>query len=300
MKTSKLLLSLTLVILVSMAALIWFFPVNGDFRVDNPFWNGLSSLESDTDLSPLNSFDSLPVEPEHTALLLVPYEPFSQVELEQLKAYVSNGGTLVVLDDYGYGNEVLKAVGLNVTFTGETLLDPLFNYRNKFLPKITDFTNNSAITANVSSIMFNHASCLNNTDDVTVLAFSSRFSFLDTNDNGAWDSYEPTGPLPVAAYCKLSQGDVVVVTDPSFLINGMLELDDNLRFIDNIVGLHDADQVFVDQLHLPRTALDDAKSGLGVVYGVVASPLGTLTLIAVVLVISLKPMWRSGGKVGKN
>jgi hypothetical protein len=181
-------------------------------------------------------------------------------------------------------------------FTGQPLLDPLFDYRNKWLPKITDFTSTPA-SANVSSIVFNHATALNGTSDVSVIASSSSFSFLDVNANGAWDDGEPTGPLPVAAYVKVDQGYVVTVADPSLLINGMVSLDDNLRFVTNVVSISGGNpQVFVDQSHLPKAVLDDAKAGLAVVYGVVASPLGTLSLIVLVLALSLKPFWKRRGK----
>ena len=125
MKTSKVLLALTLVIIVSMLALVWFFPPNGDFRVENPFWNGLSTLDSKVKLTVIDTFDNLPSNPKGTALLLVPYEQFSELDLTQLKNYVSNGGTLVLMDDYGFGNQVLSSLGLNIKFTGEPLLDPL-------------------------------------------------------------------------------------------------------------------------------------------------------------------------------
>jgi hypothetical protein len=299
-KTSKLLLALTLVIIVSMVALVWFFPPNGDFRVENPFWNGLSMVYSQVKLTAIDSFDSLPSNPKGTALLLVPYEQFSESELAQLSSYVSNGGTLVVLDDYGFGNQVLSSVGLNMRFTGEQLLDPLFDYRNKWIPRITDFANTS-IATNVSSIVFNHASSLNDTSDAAVAAYSSRFSFLDINGDGSWDNDEPSGPFPVMAYAKVSQGYVVAVADPSLFINGMIGLDDNLQFVNNVAGLQSANpKIFVDQSHLPKVPLDDAKAAFAFVYGLVSSPVGTLSLIAVILVLSLNSIWRKGGRLGEK
>ena len=300
MKTTKVFLALTLVIIVSMVALVWFFPPNGDFRVENPFWNGLSTVDSKAKLTIIDDFDSLPSNPKGTALLLVPYEQFSALELTQLNSYVSSGGTLVVLDDYGFGNQVLSSVGLNMKFTGETLLDPLFDYRNKWIPKITDFTS-TPIAANVSSIVFNHASSLNDTSDATIAAYSSRFSFLDTNGDGSWDNNEPAGPFPVIAYAKVDQGIVVAVADPSLLINSMIGLDDNLQFVNNVAGLQSASpKIFVDQSHLPKTPLDDAKAAIAVVYGAVSSPAGTLSLIAVILVLSLNSIWRKGGRLGEK
>jgi hypothetical protein len=298
MKTIKLLLALTLVIIISMLTLIWFFPPNGDFRVENPSWNGLSTLDSRTQLTVIDSFDNLPVNSKGTALLLVPYEPFSDSELLQLKNYTLNGGTLVILDDYGYGNQVLSSDGLKMRFTGVPLLDPLYNYKDKWMPKITDFSN-SSIAANVTSIVLNHATCLNNTSDSTVVAYSSTFSILDVNGDGSWNNNEPTGPFPVIAYNQVGQGIVVVVADPSLMINSMLGLDNNLQFVNNVVGIQGSNaKIFVDQSHLPKEPLDDAKASIATVYGAVASPIGTLSLIAVILVLSLNLMWRKSERIG--
>lgn len=300
MKTSKVLLALTLVIIVSMLALAWFFPPNGDFRVENPFWNGLSKLDSKVKLTVIDTFDNLPSNPKGTALLLVPYEQFSELDLTQLNNYVSYGGTLVLMDDYGFGNQVLSSLGLNIKFTGEPLQDPLFNYRNKWIPKITEFTS-TPIATNVSSIVFNHASSLNDTSGATVAAYSSRFSFLDTNGDGSWDNNEPTGPFPVIAYAKVDQGYVVAVADPSLLINSMIGLDNNLQLVNNVAGLQNANPtIFVDQSHLPKASLDDAKAAIAVVYGLISSPVGTLSLIAVLLALSLNSIWRKGGRLGEK
>ena len=296
MESRKVLPVLTLIIVLVLSAIIWFYPPTGDFRVDNPFWNGLSSLSDQAKVVPLNSIGDLPSTGKGTTLLVVPYEQFSKFELAQVRSYVSSGGTLVLLDDYGFGNQVLSSLNLNMRFTGQPLLDPLFDYRNKWLPKITDFVS-TPLSANVSSIVFNHATALNGTSDVSVVGYSSSFSFLDANANGAWDYGEPNGPFAVAAYTKMGQGYVVAIADPSLLVNGMLSLDDNLQFVNNFASIQGSNpQVFVDQSHLPKAPLDEAKADLAVVYGVVATPFWTLSLIIVTLALSLKPFWKKSEK----
>ncbi len=292
MQSRKILPALILIIVLVLSVIVWFYPPTGDFRVDNPSWNGLSSLRDQAKVITLKSLGDLPSVGKGTALIEVPYEQFSEADLAQLRSYVSSGGTLVLLDDYGFGNQVLNSLGLNMRFTGQPLLDPLFDYRNKWLPKITDFVS-TPLNANVSSIVFNHATALNGTSEASVVAYSSSFSLLDTNVNGLLDNGELNGPFPVAAYTKMDQGYVVAVADPSLLTNGMLSMDDNLRFVNNMFSIQSSNpQVFVDQSHLTNTPLDEAKANLAVVYGVVASPLGTLSLIAVVLALSLKPFWK--------
>ena len=294
MKTLKLLALLMLAITISFCIIVWFYPPTDDFVVGNPFWNGLSVYSNEAKAVPLKSYNNLPSSARGTALIVIPYEPFTAVELAQLNNYVSSGGTLVLMDDYGFGNQVLSGLGLNMRFTGQPLLDPLYNYKNEWLPKITNFAN-STVTSNVTSIVLNHATCLNSTSGATVIASSSSFSFLDVKDSGTWDSSDPTGPFPYAAYEKMGEGYVVAVADPSIMINSMIEMGSNLQFIENVVRLAGSSpQIFIDQGHLPQAPLDAAKTDLNAVYAVTSSPIVTLSLIVVIVVISLHSIWRRG------
>lgn len=300
MDPRKLLLILTLVIMLVLCAIIWFYPSTGDFRVDNPFWNGLSEFSGYENIRVLDSFADLPSPGRASALILVPYTGFSDVELGQLRSYVSSGGTLVLLDDYGFGNQVLSGLGLKMRFMGYTLMDPLFNHKNALMPKITNFANQS-FSVNVTSVVFNHATALNGTSDASVIAVSSSFSFVDVNGDGEFDAGDVAGPMPVAAFVRVGEGFVVAVTDPSLLINGMVGFDDNLLFIRDVAGLRGGDVVvFVAQNHLPSAPLDDAKAALAVVYGVVASPVGTVSLIVIALAISLKSLLNRRDGNGKS
>lgn len=301
MEMPKLLPVLTLVIVLILAALVWLYPPTGDFRVDNPSWNGLSTFTTKFGASLVESLDRLPSNPKGTTLIVVPYEQFKESELEELRDYAALGGILIVLDDYGYGNQILNHLGLNTRFSGKPLLDPLFNYKNKWLPKLTDFEA-TPTTNGVRSIVLNHASSLGNTSDATVIVWSSRFSFLDLNDDSIWDAGEPIGPLPAIAYVRVGEGYLVAIADPSLLINSMISLDDNLIFIKNVMEFQGSNpEVLVDQNHLPKTPLDEAKETIATVYAAVSTPFDTLGLITVILALSLTPIWRRGEKLdGKS
>jgi len=287
------LLAIALVMTIPMATLMWFYPSTGDFRADNPFWNGLEAFNARFQVQIVDSYDRLPSTPSGTALIVIPYKPFVEIDLEALRNYVSQGGTLMVLDDYGYGNQILSYLGLEVRFTGKPLLDPLFNYRNEWLPRVSKFSDLLSPDERLNSIVLNHASALSNTSDVTVLAWSSRFSYLDLDGDSTYDTEEPMGPLPVAAYVKFGEGYVAAIADPSILINSMIEMDDNLRFMTSILNLRRLNlKVHFDQSHFPKTRLDEAKQALKQVHNAVSTPVGTLFLITVILISTSNPIWR--------
>lgn len=288
-QTNKSLLLFTSLLLTT-AVIIWFYPTSGDFKVDNPFWNGLQTFSKQTNAKTITTLDTLPTEPKGTTLVIVPYNQFTSTELLKINTYVANGGTLILLDDYGYGNQILNSLNTDITFDGQPLIDPLFNYQNKKLPKITDFTPNPT-TTNVTSIVLNHATILQVTDKSKVTAYSSSFSFIDTNNNQVWDKNETTGAQPVVAYQKIDQGYIVTISDPSILINSVINLEDNNQFIKNLLSFQTANpEVYIDQAHLTNTSLDQAKGALAFIYDNLATTAGTILLVTALFTVTFYPL----------
>ncbi len=271
---------------VMLAVLIWCYPTNSDFKSENHSWNGARDLLDDFRVSPLISLDALSDAAQESTLLVIPYMEFTTSDLKILENYVSSGGKLVVLDDYGFGNDVLEHLKIETRFAGSQLLDKLFNYENENFPKIVNFVSEPA-TSGIENLVFNHATSLENVPQDNIIAWSSYFSFLDENQNGGYDEGEPEGPFPVIANFQIGKGELVLVSDPSILINSMLEMGDNRQFLENIAQ----GQIFLDQAHLPEVPLDEAKGKLKIARNVLATVWGTLALIVLVLALTLKPIW---------
>jgi len=271
---------------VMLAVLVWCYPTNSDFKSENPSWNGARDFLDDFRVSPLSSLNALSVAPQESTLLVIPYMEFTTSDLKILENYVNSGGKLVVMDDYGFGNDILEHLKIETRFTGNQLMDTLFNYENENFPKIVNFVTEPA-TSEIENLVFNHATSLENAPHDNIIAWSSYFSFLDENQNGEYDEGEPEGPFPVIANFQIGKGELVLISDPSILINSMLEMGDNRRFLENIVQ----GQIFLDQSHLPEVPLDEAKGKLRIARNVLATVWGTLALILLVLILTLKPIW---------
>jgi len=281
-------LSIALVIILLMV--VWFFPSNEDFRTENPFWNGTKDISSIIPALPLTSLSGLPSSPQGSTLILIPYLDFTPAELEELNSFVTQGGTLVLADDYGYGNQILEYLGLKARFSGRVLLDPLSCYKNKWFPRISHLTP-SSVTINTESLILNHATCLVNVEKDDVLALSSSFSFLDLNDNQVWDEDEPTGPLPVISCHSLGSGQLILISDPSIFINSMETIESNYDFIQNIAAITTS-KLLIDQSHLPPSNLHQTKNLLASIRDSFATPVGAVGLVIAALTITLIPIWR--------
>ena len=299
MTLRRFLVSLAIVLVVILAVVIWVIPSDEDFRIENTFWNGASRLNASQAVTPLETLADLPEVTRGVTLILIPYLQLTPSELEDVNRFVSGGGILVLADDYGYGNQVLGYLGIEARFSGQALLDPLFNYKNEQLPRVFNFSPDS-VTDGVNSLVLNHATCITDVEESEVLAKSSSFSYLDINDNRQWDDDEPAGALPVISGHSLAGGRVILVSDPSIFINSMDTLDDNYGIIENIASISSS-QLYLDQAHLPHSDLHYTKNLLADVRSVLTTPVGTLALVAVLLILILRPMWpRKGGGIGNQ
>jgi hypothetical protein len=283
------LISVTALLIALLVLGIWFYPANSDFRADNPLWNGARTITADYDIRPLAALSGLPALPSGASLIVIPYIDFTPGELDELGRFVRQGGRLILADDYGYGNRVLEYLGTGARFTGDVLLDPLLNYRSRQLPKISSLEAD-ALTANVSTLVFNHATCLAGGSGEEVLAFSSSFSFLDLNGDGTHEDNETAGPLPVISRQRLGDGQLLLISDPSIFINSMAGLADNAALIHNLAAGSEA--LYLDQSHLDQSELYRSKSWLHGARYLAATPAGTGGLVIIVLVAALAPVWR--------
>ncbi len=286
----KFLVILTITLLLVLTIVVWLYPLNDDFKTKNSLWNGTTEILASYAVSPLESLSELPQSPGGTTLILIPYLDLTSDELAELNSFVTRGGTLVLADDYGHGNDVLEYLGVKARFSQQALLDPLSNYKNKWFPKIIHLKN-SPLTINTDSLVFNHATSLVNVENDDIIALSSLFSFLDQNGNETHDNEESTGPLPVISQHQIGEGQIILISDPSIFINSMEPLGGNRNFIKNIAAAATSG-FLIDQKHLPPSNLHQTKDILERVRDLLAAPLGILLLVVLILVLILPPVWR--------
>jgi|Deesub1362B_J571_1020462.scaffolds.fasta_scaffold00003_83 hypothetical protein len=238
-------------IIIGFIGLNIMYPSTTDYRVTNTLWNGYSRAISLVDAKVITSnfIDSLvSMDAERSLLILIPYQKLDNSEMESLASFLDSGGRLVLLDDYGYGNDLLEYLDIPVRFDNNgTLVDPLFNYKNGRIPKIIWIDTKNILFTNISEIYLNHAVKLNVMGRADILANSSSFAFFDRDGNYVWGEDEEKGMHPVIAYTKYGRGDILIISDPSIWINSMIDLGDNARLLENIAGDR---TIYIDHTHL--------------------------------------------------
>jgi uncharacterized protein DUF4350 len=267
------------------ALVLWIYPSPTDFANSNTRWNGMSNASGEFNVRPLTDVRGFPSESRGTVVLVIPSRPPQPSHLQAIRRFVEGGGVLILLDNFGSGNDVLTILGSAIRFSGRLLADPLFNLKNNRLPRILDFAP-SPLTVGVQELVFNHATVLTGISTTQAAATSSPVSYLAVNPTGQRDEGSPRGPFPVLALEPLKEGYVVAVSDSSLLINSMLPQADNRRLIRNAVGLAGANaRIFLDDALLPQGPLDATKHALADTRRLLSGPAATLALAVAALVL---------------
>ena len=242
--------------LLAILLLLWAHPVGRDSSLLNEDWNGASKASQLLEASALPSYDHLQSAPMPATLVLIPRLVPNDATLQALDAFTIAGGTLVVLDDFGFGNEVLAYLEVDISFHGGILMDPLYCHRHAAMPRV-EFSHGQGVGES-GVMVLNHATWLAVGRTVEVWARSSYFSYGDSNHDGRRGSGEPSGPLPVGASAVRGGGKVVAVSDASLLLNSMVGLGENLDAVARLVQ----GDVLLDQMHLPEAEMDQSRSML--------------------------------------
>lgn len=221
------------------------------FSVFNPSWDGASGVQSTATQAGVETRVALSpdvyndVDPPSTvAVVIGPTTTYTPSELAQIQTFVDQGGTLVVADDFGSGNHLLRGVGAESRLNGRLLRDPRNHGVTTAMPIASIVANDTSFSA-ANSVILNHGTVVE-TETGTVLAQSSSFSYLDRDRDGEIDENESLESYPVVVRETHGNGRIIVVSDGSVFINAMLEQADadNDAFTRALIA--DADLVVLD------------------------------------------------------
>lgn len=276
--------------LLAVLLLLSVHPTGRDSSILNRGWNGLSRASDALHAAPLLSYESVRDASAPGTLIVIPRLLPGDAELDAMGAFVSSGGTLIVLDDFAFGNEVLSSLGVDIRFNGGTLMDPLYCHRNAAMPHAQVSVTGSAVLD--GTIVLDHATWLDGVPEDRVWAWSSYFSYGDVDGDGTRDGGEPVGPLPVAAGVSLGSGRVVVVADSSLLLNGVAGLGDNVRALEPFVR----GEVLIDQVHLPEAGMDRGQGVADVIRATLGAEMGAIVLAFVACGFAVGYAWYNRGR----
>ncbi|NKE37272.1 DUF4350 domain-containing protein [Natronococcus sp. JC468] len=260
----------------------------------NPAWDGSGEfrgeIQTDGDVESelvrnTDRYETAPAN-ETTAFVVAPEDSYGAADAARIGRFVENGGTLVVLENFGAeSNELLEDVGADARANGSVLLDEQNYDRGPAMP-IADGVTDHTRTAGVEQLSLNYATAVD-PNGATVLVETSDYAYLADSADAEPDADTDLDSRPVATVEDVGAGEVVVVGDPSITINAMYDEPDNAAFLERQYA--DDERVLFDLSHgeeLPPLASAmltlrelpalQALVGLGVVVAVVGASNRTL------------------------
>ncbi len=274
---SVILISIGILLAVSVS-LSWLIPPIDDLWVGNPFWNGLSEVQSSLKPMIVTSVDEVEAPAYNSTLLLLgPSSAFTESQIVNIRSYLEAGGRVILTDDFGTGNSLLEGLGTSARFSGQLLQDNLFKER-RMMPRII-IIENSTETTGVKELVMNYPTELTGVQGTKVLAYASYFSTVGNSSQ--------LGPFPVFAKVEIGRGTLYLISDSSIFINGMLTQGDNKILLQNLVRGVSA----IDEVHSTPTRLTAFKGSLSSTYDFLGYPEVKYSLAIILIVGVFKVRW---------
>lgn len=231
-----------------------YWPIQEPYHPLNLGWNGCSTIAGTTQNTTLLYSYNQPLLGANQSLLAIigPSVEFTTHDASTINTFLTAGGTVILADNFGTGNQLLAALNVTARIADRSLADLYFYDKNPDFPIVTDFSSNP-LTANLRAILLNRPSyILTGNSNLYELAYSSAFSFINLN-NGYPVAGETITSYPVMVSIKFGNGLLVILADPNVFTNQMVGLDDNMLLFRNLmIGRM---QLIIDVTHLQNAAL---------------------------------------------
>jgi Domain of unknown function (DUF4350) len=182
----------------------------GDYAPSSTEWNGLSRLVdvaagSGCAVEATDRLDWSELGPRDVLWFVYPR---AAVEADKLERWLRAGGRVVIADDFGAADPALRALGIRRARAAVEVPDAQRYHHNANLP-IARAALPTALGRSTDALVANHPASFES-------AIPPTFAF------------QPGAALVVEG--SLGRGSFVAISDPSVLINNMLELDGNRAF----------------------------------------------------------------------
>lgn len=236
---------------------------DADFSIYNTGWNGCSRLAIRTyetgDFTPnlrlandremevvQKDIMEYSVRPNSTSMVFLgPNLDFESEEIGYVDDFLKDGGKVVLADDHGTGNQLLEGLNTSSRFAGETFFDLSFEKSPEF--SVVYDIREHALTQNLSFVMLNRPTYLIPDDGSTSLMNSTEGSWVEVDEG----EKRKIGKSPVMSVERYGDGELILLSDPSVMINSMFDRLDNDILIMNLLDYisENRTDIIIDESH---------------------------------------------------
>jgi hypothetical protein len=279
-----------LVLLTALMLLVVHLSSNDqEFSRYNDGWNGTSTFFASLDRHRVSMVsDPGQLTQYHSAatlLIIAPWRKPAPGEIAAYRSFLDRGNTIVLVDDFGTGNEILAGLQSRISINPGPVASLDREYAEPYSVVVYRSANESPVEK-TSSLILNLPVSL---DGGTPLLRTSVLSWIDENRDRHINNNEVMGVFTVMAKEKNGQGTLIVLSDPSIFINAMVDAGvsgENRRFILHLAG--NGSPVLVDQMN-SRTR--DA-GGLGEILHVIRTTVLIEVLVFGMMIFLVAGAWK--------
>ncbi len=215
-------------------------------------WNGMASFVGlaegmGFEVSPVSSLEWGDISADDILFLVFPLQ---RVDPGRLGAFVQAGGHVVIADDFGEAKEAMQALGLLRAEVTSAIRAKGF-YDNRPWAPIATGRSDHPLAKDVGDVVTNHPAALTRIEGATaIVAFEDDKAVVVAGERG--------------------NGRFVAISDPSILINRMLQFPGNVTFASNLLRWLDRSgrarhivllRGDIPMYGEPRPFIDDARAG---------------------------------------
>ncbi|WP_455391951.1 DUF4350 domain-containing protein [[Eubacterium] cellulosolvens] len=323
-KFGKLLIACFLLILIAVSILLLATPGHkSQLSIYSEDWDDLSKFKDDLDALKftVSHVSSSPIylreleHPEEAIFIIAGLErEYTFLEVDAISEFINQGGSVILADDFGYGNKVLENLRIRLEYFGvfdlgtyqvgyellnEQVVDIEYDRDPNYIRVRTETPIQYELLLNAPSGFIENKDIDIYTYDyleVEVLAQSSSMSWLDLNGNFSRDTGERAGPFDfilrfsIAPLYEIDISNLLVLSDPSIFINEMWDQADNREFIlSQITQMlpKGGEVIFDESVHINENTISELTNGYYLFFIYIFSHPGFILLIEFFLIILL-------------
>jgi len=213
-------ITIALLLISSLILILHLSTTGEEFSRYNVGWTGTSHFFSTLDrhtTSEILTPSDLAGYKNATLVVIAPDRELTAAEGASYHDFVARGNTMLLADDFGSGNTLLRSLGTTIVIQSGNLSSVDRAYDDSYMVVVHPVGDTGFLPAG-SSVVLDQASSLTGGEP---LLNTSVFSWVDEIPDRQLSSKEVLGTYTVMAQERIGDGTLYVLSDPSIFINGM-------------------------------------------------------------------------------